>query len=280
MSAPLFSVVIPTCDRNPDLAKCLECLSPKGATVSPDLYEVIVSDDSGVSSAREVVETEFPWAQWVKGPQRGPAANRNYGASLAKGQWLAFTDDDCLPAQDWLEKLLESHENRDVLEGLTRADRTQLTFAEEAPINLTGGLLWSCNFAIKRSVFEELDGFDEKFPYAAMEDVDFRERLKLAGKTLTFCPNAVVVHPWRKRKGWAHWNRHYASLSYFWRKHPRQKPKSIRKYFALLALKNSTTWIWKNSEVRMLRGVHVQLLHSLWLLCRTVSPSSPPASKP
>jgi GT2 family glycosyltransferase len=145
--------------------------------------------------------TEYPWVKHIQGPSRGPAANRNNGARAATGEWLVFCDDDCLPDR----KLLSSYSAAQaaypdcaVFEGRTMADREKRHPLEESPINSKGGNLWSCNFAIRRKLFEKMGGFDETFPYAAVEDMEFRVRLEKAGVRMVFLENAVVVHPWRK----------------------------------------------------------------------------------
>src|SRR5258708_31522648 len=111
-----FSVIIPTCHRNDDLERCLEGLeiadpyerrSSSGTQFividQSFQYEVIVTDDGCQSTAEALVRKRFPWVNWMEGPHRGPAANRNFGASQSQGDWLIFIDDDCLPGTDWLE---------------------------------------------------------------------------------------------------------------------------------------------------------------------------------
>ena len=98
----LFSVIVPTCHRNDLLALCLDCLAPGKQSLSADQYEVIVTDDGSHSTAESLVREQYPWVRWVQGPQKGPAANRNRGAKFAEAEWLAFTDDDCLPGPHWL----------------------------------------------------------------------------------------------------------------------------------------------------------------------------------
>jgi GT2 family glycosyltransferase len=210
-----ITVIIPTCHRNVDLAKCLECLSPGVQTLDPAGYDVIVSDDGVDTTAKEMIRTRYPWARWTQGPRRGPAANRNHGAELATSDWLAFTDDDCQPTKGWLAAFNAASSTADVLEGMTRPDRERRSYAEEAPVNLTGGCLWSCNFAIRKEVFEKIGGFDETFPAPAMEDCDFRERIRAFGFACPFLPQAEVVHPWRQAKSWAFWESHHTSFLHF-----------------------------------------------------------------
>lgn len=93
----MISVIIPTCDRNEQLAKCLDCLAPGVQTLPAEQYEVIVTDDGSDLTAEQMILERYLWARWVAGPRIGPAANRNNGVQYARGEWLAFTDDDCLP---------------------------------------------------------------------------------------------------------------------------------------------------------------------------------------
>lgn len=219
---PFFSVIVPTYHRNDLLAKCLDCLTPGVQTLPFEQYEVIVTDDGSQTTAEEMIREHYPWVKWLVGPRKGPAANRNNGAKYAQGEWLAFTDDDCLPDPHWLETYTEAIVAEHlclVFEGRTYVDRPRQTLAEISPINESGGYLWSCNFAIQGQLFESLSGFDERFPYAAMEDVDLRLRLTNIGHKFSFVKAASVCHPWRvkssTRDGWKQLNwRHESTLIY------------------------------------------------------------------
>ncbi len=199
---PQFSVVIPTCDRPDRLRQCLDRFTPGFQGLSGSGYEVIVTDDSADKIAiQTMLQAHYPWAKWVAGPRRGPAANRNHGAGLAVGSWIVFCDDDCLPDASLLityANACASQPDGEVFEGRTMADREKRHPLEESPINHQGGNLWSCNFAIKRYLFEKTGGFDESFPHAAVEDMEFRVRLQKAGASIVFLPDALVVHPWRQ----------------------------------------------------------------------------------
>ncbi len=214
----LFSVVIPTCQRNDLLALCLQRLAPGMQQMSSENYEVIVTDDGTVSTAETLIRESFPWARWVQGPRQGPAANRNNGAKLACGEWLVFVDDDCLPDTLLLSSYHGArldHPGVCVLEGRTYVDRPQRTLAECAPINEQGGYLWSCNFSIERAFFAKLGGFEERFRFAAMEDVELRHRLHDSGCLIPFVSEAAVCHPWRPRHPMKEVQRYRASLQLF-----------------------------------------------------------------
>lgn len=191
-----ISVVIPTCHRNDSLALCLDRLAPGVQTLAAENYEVIVSDDGSKSTAEAMMRERYPWAHWMAGPRRGPAANRNNGARRARADFIAFTDDDCLPTPPWLQSYANAiRSGASVYEGLTEANGPLRRPFVVAPINLNGGKLWSCNMMVAAQVFRELGGFDEGFPNAADEDTDFRERVLAAGYELHFVRDALIYHP-------------------------------------------------------------------------------------
>lgn len=241
-----FSVIVPTCDRPDMLAACLRQLAPAQQTLPAESYEVLVSDDGTTSLTEGMIQREFPWARCTTGPRRGPAANRNHGAVEASGEWVVFIDDDCVPTAGWLQAyataLLKAPAIQ-VLEGCTLASGVRGSIDMEAPINTHGGFLWSCNFAIRRELFLGLGGFDTGFPGPAMEDVEFRERLREQGVPFVFVPDAVVHHPWRKRKGHRFIHVYARSVDYFVEKHPRQKRRFGPRFLTRVLVGQ----IWRNT---------------------------------
>lgn len=239
----MLSIIIPTYNRNALLKQCLDLLNPKNQSISSDQYEVIVTDDSKQHQAKKLIAESYNWVKWIAGPQIGPAANRNYGAKNANGDWLVFIDDDCLPNKDLVknyQKAITKHESVLVFEGCIKADRKQQDLAEESPINETGGYLWSCNFMISKSLFlNDLNGFDENFPYAAMEDVDLDYRINQINIKKTFVKEAFVIHPWRQQKNMRDITlKRFKSTLYFLKKHPERKKDINCKYY-LVAFYNS-----------------------------------------
>lgn len=198
---PTWSVVVPTCDRPRELTACLDRLAPGAQTLGGEHYEVLVTDDGDFAVAEAVLQAGYPWVRHVRGPRRGPAANRNAGAHSARGAWMVFADDDVLPSAAWLAAYAAAASDgaATVLEGRTICSAGLTSPRVHAPENNDGGLLWSCNFAVRRSVFEAVGGFDVGFRFAHMEDADLRERLLAAGHTLTWVPDAVVDHPPRRQ---------------------------------------------------------------------------------
>ena len=223
ITPPTASVVIPTYQRPEMLRLCLRAVDNALTHVPPHSVEVIVSDDSRDDASRQLVINEFPWVRYVAGPRRGPAANRNCGAAHARGAWLIFTDDDCIPDPSWLSAYLDAFEiaaGKELFEGRTRADRLRRSNTEESPVNDTGGYLWSCNMALSSQLFRRLEGFCESFPHAALEDVDMRLRLEQAGHRPKFIPDASVCHPYRPVRGLAFIRQHNASYRHLLSRHP------------------------------------------------------------
>ncbi|GAB3925896.1 glycosyltransferase family 2 protein [Mucilaginibacter myungsuensis] len=192
----MLSIIIPTCNRNALLSDCLRQLSPDAQKPDGFEYEVIVTDDSQDEQAKNLLEQSFPWATWSKGPCKGPAANRNNGAKQAKGDWLIFLDDDCVPHSTLLKAyydIIRTNPKCEVVEGSIYSDK-QIKLLYIAPVNVTGGHLWSCNFAIKTSVFKKLDGFDENYKFPNLEDNDLNKRLIRQRSVILFAKDAKVYH--------------------------------------------------------------------------------------
>jgi len=224
----LLSVIIPTFKRPETLSKCLKHLTPEIQNLSLDLFEVIVTDDATDNDQRDSLSRDYPWVLHNRAPQKGPASNRNSGAKAARGEWLIFLDDDCVPQPSFLTAYLEAIEkNPDyvVFEGNTLAERPRMRLDEDAPINDQGGYLWSCNFLIKRKLFMELGGFCELYPYACMEDVDFREQLNEKNIKFLFVPKASVIHPWRSFQSDGNYLKaHLISHTIFFDRYPLLRP--------------------------------------------------------
>jgi glycosyltransferase involved in cell wall biosynthesis len=198
---PRISVIVPTRDRPQALACCLEALA---AQTVADTLEVIVVDDGSVAvgEIREIVALHRR-ARVTRGAGAGPAAARNAGVQHARGELLCFTDDDCVPDEEWAEQLAAALDRgADAVAGRTLSGGGALGEASEivahapaAAAGHDGSLLFapSNNLACKRTVFEAIQ-FDESYPTAAGEDRDWCARLLAAGYVLRLEDKARVVH--------------------------------------------------------------------------------------
>jgi len=106
MGNPSVSVIVPTYNRPRQLARCLEALS----AARDETFEVIVIDD-GSPEPMEAITHAFADRldiTCLRQKNTGPAGARNAGARVARAPILAFTDDDCRPEPDWLNKITEA----------------------------------------------------------------------------------------------------------------------------------------------------------------------------
>jgi GT2 family glycosyltransferase len=235
MDAPSIAIIIPTRNRHELLKRCLSRLTASVRS-HPD-YSIIVTDDGDASETRKVLVGELDTVQVVQGPCRGPAANRNCGAACATAELLIFLDDDCIPDWDLIATYRDAalkNPEVGVFEGRISAAGEASSFADCVPANETGGYLWSCNFAVRQDLFAKINGFDERFPFAAVEDVDFHQRVKSRSRIL-FLPEARVLHEPERRLGWRVVQHHSLSVLLFLDKHG---PRSVGKgstYFLRMA---------------------------------------------
>jgi GT2 family glycosyltransferase len=223
-ASPEISVIIPTCNRPEQLKACLDRLYPQANSLS---CQVIVTDD-GQNAAQNFLAFQYPWVTWVRGPGKGPAANRNFGAAHALGDWLIFIDDDCLPDPDFLESYhnyFKENPHVYAIEGVVYPDRPQQSLAEGCPQNVNGGCFWSCNIAFLREYFQGLGGFDPDYPYPAYEDMDISLRVRKRGGEVAFAKTARVCHPWKKLSVWRRfWQQRRSTLIYL-DKHPDERAR-------------------------------------------------------
>jgi GT2 family glycosyltransferase len=215
---PTFSIVVPTYRRPDRLSSCLESL---GALDYPrDRFEVIVVDDSNRSTSRfgqmpEGLNTIN--VTLLKQPHAGPAAARNTGAAQARGDYLAFTDDDCMPVTGWLRaiamQILRTPDHAiagrtiNMLPGNLFSSATHLVtdFLQEWHAgHHPDPFFASCNLAVRAKAFRGLGGFNPGFTLAGGEDREFCHRWAMSGGRTTLVPEAVVrhVHPLTLRSFW------------------------------------------------------------------------------
>lgn len=217
----LFSVVIPTFGRPGPLTACLQGLST--LHTSRDRFEVVVSDDGSPFSLEPVVSRcrERLQITLLTRANRGPAAARNHGAAHARGKYLVFLDDDCVPRPDWLARLEERFAktpDRLIGGGIVNAlpanafsTATQLItsyvygYFDRGPKSYY--FFTTSNFAVPAAAFRELGGFSEAFPLPAGEDYDFCHRWQHAGMRTVYAAEAVVLHA------------HHLTLTTFWKQH-------------------------------------------------------------
>ncbi|HET6319975.1 MAG TPA: glycosyltransferase [Chloroflexota bacterium] len=219
MSTARFSVIIPTYQRPDSLRATLQALSalqpPRGG------FEVIVVSDGGADDVEALLA---PFCSVLdlailQQPHRGPAAARNAGASRARGEYLAFTDDDCLPAADWLCALDARLTPECAVGGASLNALPQNLYAATSDLLLRylfayynaepalAQFLSTNNLAVSAARFQSVGGFALDFEHAAGEDREFCSRWRAHGYSLRFAPEIVVRHA------------HALTAAAFWQQH-------------------------------------------------------------
>jgi GT2 family glycosyltransferase len=220
MTFPFFSIIIPTYNRPQPLRACLESLAR--LDYPRDRFEVIVVDDGSeippdraVSSSGHELDVTF-----LTQAHAGPAVARNTGAARAQGEYLAFTDDDCAPASDWLRALAARLAQTpdaaiagrviNALPDNPYSSASQLlisylnTYYNADPDRAR--FLTSNNLALPADRFHALGGFDKRFSIGG-EDRDLCDHWLYQGHRVIYAPEVLVYH--------AHW----LTLRGFWRQH-------------------------------------------------------------
>ena len=218
---PFFSIIIPTLNRSAQLATCLQSLAC--LDYPPDRFEVIVVDDGSRTRPETLVASLCNRIDIVLTPQPhgGPAMARNTGAQKAKGEFLAFTDDDCIPTANWLQTLsarfsgtrnvMIGGKTLNALPNNLYSTATQLLidylYQYYNPYPDDAHFFTTNNLAMPSDLFRSVYGFDTTFPLAAGEDRDFCDRWLHSGKRVIYAPEVVVYHA------------HVLNFRTFWRKH-------------------------------------------------------------
>jgi GT2 family glycosyltransferase len=207
MTEVAVSVVVPTYRRPRQLRACIEALAAQDLQ---EPWEVVVVDDGSPEPPDPGVESLMAARGWrlIRQANAGPSAARNRGVREARGEFIAFTDDDCLPEPALLETLLRAARDRPnaLVGGTTVNGLTGDFFASTSQLIVDlvyehfnadpddGYFLASNNVLCSRERFLELGGFDESFPRAGAEDRDFCDRWRMRGWPIVWRPEARVEH--------------------------------------------------------------------------------------
>jgi GT2 family glycosyltransferase len=191
---PAATVLIPSFDRPDRLQELLRRLAQQSFRD----FEVVIVEQGPRASALHVDPRLA--LRHVHTPVRGAVRARNTGIELARGEIIAFIDDDCLPGSTWLEFLLEPFRDPGVVgvEGLVLPDRPTANpqrFRIVTNQGFEGIGFMTANLAVRRAAARRIGGFDEIFDHPHFrEDTDFGWRLAELG-AVPFCRDASVVHP-------------------------------------------------------------------------------------
>ncbi|MEB3231992.1 MAG: glycosyltransferase family 2 protein [Leptolyngbyaceae bacterium] len=197
-----ISLIIPVYNGGDSFKQCLTSITQSHHT--PD--EVIVVADGDTDGSWQVAESFG--AKVLRFPTPGgPARARNLGASVAQGDILFFVDADVELHPNTLSLVLEAFQQHDDIAALIGS-------YDDAPgaVNFLSQYknlfhhythqtsssnaftFWGACGAIRRSIFNEMGGFDERYLKPCVEDIELGYRLKQAGHSIRLCKNIQVKH--------------------------------------------------------------------------------------
>ena len=210
--APVFSVIIPTYNRQEVLAECLEALGRQ--TVRPEMFEVIVVDDGSADATEQFCRKFQPnySFQYLRQLNAGAGAARRRGVQHARGEYLALINDDTISAPELLAEHWKAHQTRQELRQCVLGDfrfpaaaqqRALTRFLSQSPFffpqaTLQAGEYWeytyvvTCNLSVKRDAVLSVGSFDARFRVA--EDSDLGLRLSRKGFSVRYVPQARAIH--------------------------------------------------------------------------------------
>jgi GT2 family glycosyltransferase len=226
---PSVSVAVCTRNRAKDLAACLSAL----AQLKLPPTEILVIDNAPENDAtRDLVGNFFPAVRYIVEPRPGLDWARNRAIVEARGEILAYTDDDVTVDPLWTEKIAElfaEHSDIMAVTGLVvpleLETESQILFEEYGGFGRGFDRKWyrasraershvagdfigagkfgtGANMAFRRSVFSEIGGFDPALDVGTVTqgggDLDMFFRVLKHGHTLVYEPAALVRHKHRR----------------------------------------------------------------------------------
>jgi glycosyltransferase involved in cell wall biosynthesis len=213
------SLIICTRDRCQQLARCLEAVR-RIAFARP--WELIIVDNGSIDQTASIVEhyisiSNLP-ARYILEPNPGKSNALNTAIYVAGGDLLAFTDDDCYPASDFLTSMWNVFEDPSVDYMVGRVmlhdptdhpiavneSMTPVTYRGRSFLSGGSGFFGGANLGFRRHVLVSIGGFDpifgpgSRFTYA--EDLDVVARASAMGCEGRYCPDVVVRHHHQRKK--------------------------------------------------------------------------------
>jgi len=207
-SEHFVSVIIPVYNDLERLKICLNAL--ENQTYPRSLYEVIVVNNDPAEDIESHIAQSDNF-RVICESRRGSYAARNKGILNAKGPVIAFTDSDCIPREDWIEKGVEtllSQPNIGLVAGKIRV-------VVRDPENPTAIELYekivafpqkyyverqkygaTANLFTFRNVIEKVGCFNDRL--LSSGDFDWGTRVFAAGYKQIFAADACVLHPARR----------------------------------------------------------------------------------
>lgn len=206
MDAPLLvSVIVPVWNREGEIRDCVAAIANQ--TLSRQSYEIIVVDNGSTDGTAQVARDAG--ATVLTEPRPGSYSARNLGLSVAQGEFVAFTDSDCIADPRWLEAALEAaraNPTAGLIAGrvefetpgqgpISACEAYERAFSFDQGKNVNEGVAATANWFARRSLLQALGGFRDDLKSGG--DFELARRIRAAGHTIEYAPQAAVYHPVR-----------------------------------------------------------------------------------
>ncbi len=199
---PTVSIIVPVFNGGETFKRCLDGLKQ----LEEPGVEVIIVDDGSTDTSAELAKT-YGFRVLQTDMRRGPATALNMGASVASGDILFFTDSDVLVPPDFLARALAHFARNPQLAGLigsyddtpSQANfisqyRNLLHHFTHQSASPEAQTFWGACGLVRRPVFLSQGGFNERFKWPEVEDIEFGYRLREAGEQLALVKDLQVKH--------------------------------------------------------------------------------------
>lgn len=212
---PKVSIVIPVYNEFQYTYDCIRTLAQNIKNVS---YEIIVGDDESTDDTKKIKKFIKNIKVNINHTDHGFLMNCNRAAELAEGEYIVFLNNDTLVMENWLESLVELIESDETI-GMVGS---KLIYPD-GRLQEAGGILWKdasawnygryqdanmpeynyvreCDYIsgasimIRKALWEEIGGFDQRFIPAYCEDSDLAFEVRKHGYKVMYQPKSVVMH--------------------------------------------------------------------------------------
>jgi GT2 family glycosyltransferase len=198
------SVIICTYNRAHSLKRTLRSLATQ--TLGAERFEVLIVDDGSADETANVcakMSKEVPNLKYLAtGKNIGLGSAGNLGIGSARGDFVLFTDDDCIVQRDWVERMAASLAQEAVVAGAIASPVSDyvrlchnisqfypfMSDRKAGPVDFLAG----ANMGCRRTVLEKLQGFEKGRRLAS--DTEFALRARQSGYRIYFTPDAIVTH--------------------------------------------------------------------------------------
>lgn len=210
------SIIIPSYNQ---INYTIHCILSIFRTSPINRFEIILADDCSTEDSYDLLDGILPNVRVIRTDNNsGFVKNCNHAARVARGDYLVFLNNDCLPLSGWLDNLIKTAES-DASVGIVGS---KLLYPNGS-LQEAGGVIWrdgsgwnygrgdnpfmpeynytkevdyctGASFCIKKSLWDEMGGFDEYFAPAYYEETDLSFRLRQKGYKTIYQPNSMAIH--------------------------------------------------------------------------------------